>query len=176
MLDFFQAMIPVVALLTNVAAQLLAAQLKPWRRYLRSVLVGYGAGLASLLVLEGFVAWSYPDGPREELGAITLVNLVTYSALAYCFFAGFINPGITSLRVRLFRELQHSKDGLSMDQVLALYDPRRVIELRLDRLVSGKQIAKREGRYYLERSSLWALGALIGWAKKVVMGKASEFS
>jgi hypothetical protein len=175
MIDYFLVAIPIIALAVNMIVQLLTARTFPQWGYLMFALAGLGAGFISLFALGG-LAHFYQNAPWQETAAIMLVNLATYVALAFCFFFGFVNPGKTSIRVRLFRELEHCESGLSIEQILALYNQRRIIELRLERLLTSKQVIKREGRYYLNGFSLWFISQVIHFTKKVVTGKESEFS
>jgi hypothetical protein len=175
MLDYFQVAIAPIGLAINLAVQPLAARAFPRWGHLKLVFAGFSAGFLSVLVLGGFTHL-YQEVPPAEMVAITLVNVITYVGFAFCFFAGFINPAKTSLRIRLFRELQQSKNGLSREQILVLYDHRRVIELRIERLLNSKQVVKRDGRYFLEGWFLRLAAAAVRSAKLVVIGKASEFA
>jgi hypothetical protein len=174
-LETCEVAVPLIAAAVNVLVQLLAARVCPRWGYLRFIAAGFAAGLVSLLALEGILQ-ARRGGAWQETAAVVTVNVLTYSALAFCFFAGFVNPAVTSLRVRLFRELQKSADGLAMETITALYDHRRLIALRIDRLVGGRQVVRRDGRYVLEGSTLWFICKVVFVAKRVVLGKASEFA
>jgi hypothetical protein len=174
-LDTCEVAVPLAAAAVNVLVQLLAARVRPRWGYLRFIGAGFAAGLLSLLALEA-VLHVHREGAWQETAAVLAVNVLTYCAMAFCFFAGFVNPAVTSLRVRLFRELQKSADGLAMETITALYDHRRLIALRIDRLVGGGQVVQRDGRYVLEGSTLWFICKVVFVAKRVVLGKASEFA
>jgi hypothetical protein len=173
MLDFFQVVVPGIALMINVIAQFTAALLRPRAGFVRSVLIGFAAGLISLWAL-GYLIHSYQSDPPPEEAAILLVNTATYIALAYCFFA-FLNLGKTSVRIRIFSELQQSRHGLTAEEVLALYNYREIVELRLDRLLNSKQVTKRDGRYFLDGRLLWSLALAVRSVKRLLLGKISEF-
>jgi hypothetical protein len=175
MVEYFQPAIPILAMVVNMAAQLMAAQVVRRWGHLKLVAAGFAVGLLTVIAL-GVVSHSSVDHSWQDTAALMLVNIATYTAFAFCFFAGFINPAKTSLRIRLFKELQESKAGLSMEQILSFYDHRRVIELRLDRLRNNKQIRHHDGRYFLAGRFLWFAATGIRWAKLVVTGKESEFS
>jgi hypothetical protein len=173
MLDYIQATVPVIALTLNVAVQLMVARACRQGGLVRSIAAGFGAGLAGLLALGACVA-ILQGGPWHDRAAILLVNVGAYVALSFCFFA-FLNLGVTSIRIRLFSELLHSRHGLSMEQVLSLYDYRKIIELRLERLLKRGQVIKRDGRYFLDSFVLWSIAAVVRSAKILVIGKSSEF-
>jgi hypothetical protein len=173
MFDYFQVATPVVALAINVSGQMLAARTGPQEGLVRSVFIGFATGMLGLVGL-GILGPFRPSGPWQDVVAIILVNTVTYVALSYCFFA-FLGLGKTSIRIRLFGELRESGRGLTVDQILRLYDYRSILDLRLKRLISSKQVIKRDGRYFLGGSSLWFLATLVRCAKWLVLGKISQF-
>jgi hypothetical protein len=109
--------------------------------HLKLVFGGFGAGLLSVPIVGGFTHL-HQDIPLPEIIAIILVNVIAYVGLAFSFFAHFINAPKTSLRMRFFRELQQSKNGLFLEQILVLYDHRRVVGLRIERLRNSKEVVK----------------------------------
>jgi hypothetical protein len=174
MLDYAEVAVPIMALAINMIVQLSVARDKPRWGYLRSVVLGFGAGLVSLFALAG-LTWFYGSAPWQERIAMLLVNLGTYLGLAVCFFA-LVNLNKTSLRIRLFKELQQSRGGLSLEQLKSLYDDRRVFELRVTRLLNNRQVIKRDGRYFLVGYTVWLIANVVHIAKLVVMGRGSEFA
>jgi hypothetical protein len=167
---YFQVTIPLIALMMAVAVQLLVARTVPRWGLVRSFFVGFFAGLVALLALSG-LAGSSPDAmPWQETAALLFVNTAIYTALAYCFLA-FLSLGVTSIRIRIFSELQQSKHGLSLEELLSLYDYRRIVRLRLERLQRGKQVIVRDGRYFLGGNVLWCVATATQLARWVVMGK-----
>jgi hypothetical protein len=173
MLDYCLVAIPLVGLLVNAAAGLLAARCRPGWGLVRWVAAGFATGLVAVAVL-GAVTHSRRGDPWQEAVTILFVNLATYAALSYCFFA-FINLGKTSLRIRIFDEILRSRSGLSRQELFSLYDYRRMVELRLGRLLSKGQVVNRDGRYFLRGSFLWFVAVVVRAAKWVVMGKTSQF-
>jgi hypothetical protein len=169
--DYLQVTIPVAALIINAVVQLLSA--RAWLRwgFVRSAGAGFVAGLVGLLALDGLAHFFYRRDPWQEAVATLLVNMGTYVALAYCFIAGFVNLGKTSLRIRIFSELYYSKFGLSMEQLLSLYNSRVIVELRLDRLLNNNQVVERDDRYFLNGALLWFVAVVIRSAKMLVLGK-----
>jgi hypothetical protein len=172
-LDFLQVVVPVIALTINVIAQCAAALLRPRAGFVRSVLIGFGAGLISLWALSCLIQF-YRSDAAPEVAAILFVNTATYIALAFCFF-NFLNLGKTSVRIRIFSELQQCRDGLTTDEIVALYNYREIVNLRLDRLLNSKQVTKRDGRYFLDGRLLWYLALAVRSAKRLLLGKISEF-
>jgi hypothetical protein len=173
MLDYCLVAVPVVGLAINAVAGLLAARARPGWGLLRCVAAGFAAGLVAVAVLGG-VTHSRRGDPWQEAVTTLFVNLATYAALAYCFFA-FINLGKTSIRIRIFDELRQSGAGLSGEELASLYDYHRIVELRLARLLNKGQVVKRDGRYFLGGFFLWFVALVVRTGKWVVMGKTSEF-
>jgi hypothetical protein len=174
MIEYFQAAFPVVALIINMLGQLLIARMFPRGKFLQSVVAGFGAGFIGLVALA-VSAHLLRSDPWEEAGAIMVVDIGAYTALSYCFFC-FINLSKTSLRLMIFKELQKAPSGLSMKEILALYNFHKIVELRLNRLVKKKHVVNRDGRYFLRGFLLWFIAKVVQGAKILVMGKESEFS
>lgn len=77
---------------------------------------------------------------------------LTYVLLAYCYVIGFFNIGESARRIRLLIELESAgKQGLTLEEILAVYNARMIIEARLGRLLSGGQIVERSRRYLIKR-------------------------
>ena len=74
---------------------------------------------------------------------------LTYLSLAYFYVFGFYNLGESARRIRLLIELRSAGDrGMTLDEILAVYNARMIVEARLQRLLSGGQVVEREGRYF----------------------------
>jgi hypothetical protein len=172
MLDYLRVATPLLALGITTLVQLSVARTRLGRGLIRSYFAGFGAGLASLLA---FCAWvELRQGtPWYEAAANTVVNVGTYLALAFCFLS-FLNLGNTSIRIRIFRELQQSGGRLSIENLRSLYDYNQIIEMRLNRLLSGKQVIERDGRYFLVSHALWWIAWVVSSTRRVVLGKSPE--
>ena len=103
------------------------------------------------------------------------LSTVTYIALGYCYFH-FINLGETARRVRIAIELWESEIGLSMDEILKRYNALMIINVRLQRMISNKQIVHRDGRYYIAKPIMLYLAKAIVIMKLILLNKRSEFS
>jgi hypothetical protein len=173
-LDYIQVAIPILALVVNMMVQISLARTRAHGGYLQSLVVGFGTGFVCLLALTG-LSYCYASVSWQECTAILIVNMGIYGALAFCYFA-FVNLNKTSLRIRLFRELQRSPDGLSMEQIQALYDDRKIFELRMERLLHSQHVIRREGRYFLASYSLWLIGKIIDTGKGLVIGQTEALA
>jgi hypothetical protein len=109
----------------------------------------------------------------EFVGQIA-VSTMTYIALGYCYFH-FINLGETARRIRIVRELWESEDGLSMDELLKRYNASEIINVRLQRMMSKKQIVFRDGRYYIGKPIMLYISKAIVMMKLILLGRRGEF-
>lgn len=106
----------------------------------------------------------------------TGVWLLTYLFLAYCYVIGFFNLGESARRIRLLIELHGAgARGMTLDEILAAYNARMIVEARLGRLLTGGQISERGGRYHSKRSAMLYVAKLLVLLKILLLGARSEF-
>ena len=98
------------------------------------------------------------------------MNAVTYAALAFGYF-NFIQLNVSSLRIRMAIELSEAPAGLSLKDLCQLYGARQIAEQRLARLVGGKQIEERNGRYYYRISEVYLIACALDLAKRAIVGR-----
>lgn len=110
-------------------------------------------------------------------GAGLVAHALTFVLLAYGYVIGFFNLGESARRIRLVIELtQAGPRGLTLAEILHVYDARTILKLRMERLLAGGQVVERDGRYVLgRRLLLWAGKALV-LMKVAFLGAPSEFS
>jgi hypothetical protein len=170
-LDHWQAMVPVAGLLTNSLFQVLGFRYLVKRNLVKSVVMGYFFGLASVFVYEYHLG-IHPTG-SVEYWCILIANIITYSGLAYCYFA-IIGLGV-SLRIRLLDIVSHHPDGLLQEEIGEKFAAEVLIERRIQRLVENGQIREEDGRLYAINSPFLLLARLNAAVKKFMTGKSSEF-
>lgn len=171
-LSYLQALNPVIGLMLNVFTQLIGF------RYiklslLKSLIPGFIIGLLFVFGADfyGYFAAAQPTG---EFVALFIVNSLTYLALSYCY-AHFINLGEGARRIRIIRELYKSETGLTMDELLKIYNGSQMIENRINRLMSGGQIVLRNDRYFIGKPHMLLISRIILLMKLIILGKRSEF-
>jgi len=119
-------------------------------------LIGFFLGLFVFLVLE-------------FKSKYLLCDLLIYCVLAYCYFH-FVNLAETARRIRILTELINFPSRLTEKDILSLYNADQVIENRLLRLLSGKQIIKVNDRYFICRPiALWIAQLLFGIRTRILM-------
>ena len=165
MIYYIYVTMPLVCFLLNVAVQILAARNFKTLGLLKSVIAGFSIGLALLIIAEVALL--------DSLTSI-LANILTYSALGYCYFH-FVNLGETARRIRILRELYEVNNGLSVNEILECYNAREIIEKRLFRLLKNEQIALKDNRYYIGNPIMLFISNVILSLKYFVLGKKNEF-
>jgi hypothetical protein len=96
--------------------------------------------------------------------------LLVYCAASFVLFA-IVNLGETSLRIRMMRVLLDNPAGLSREELIASYDDRALITVRLQRLQDNTQARVVDGVYY-SRPSLFFFGAaVIRLLQRIVYGR-----
>lgn len=167
---------PIVGLLAFVATHVLVSR---YSALPRPEVIFYGmlAGLGVVLAL----AWRFVRGPAgsqavaEQVGTGVLWGL-TYLALAYFYVFGFYNLGESARRIRLLIELHGAGErGLTIEELLAAYNARMIVEARLQRLVSGGQVVLRKGRYFVAHPHMLYGAKALVWLKRLYLGAGSEF-
>lgn len=166
-------MTPVIGLVINASVQMLSFRFVAKLGLLKSEYIGFVAGLFSIFLIEFYIL-STVLIPVIEITALLITNLITYTALGFCYFS-FVNLGETARRIRILRELYDSKAGLSMEELLQRYNAKEIIERRINRLVNNGQIIYKDGRYYIGSPVMLSMAKIIVMMKMLLLNKRSEF-
>lgn len=171
---YLYAMASWLALTVNVLVQVGVCRWMPRSSLMRSIFIGFLAGLALLgAVAAAYVALG-PLAAGDALASAAL-NLLTYGVLSFGYFH-FINLGETARRIRIIREIDAAGRPLTREEILDRYSAESIVQVRLQRLLSTGQIAQREGRYYLANPTVLRMAQMIVLMKRLVLGKRSEFA
>ncbi|MDP2168184.1 MAG: hypothetical protein Q8J64_07630 [Thermodesulfovibrionales bacterium] len=168
----FEPLIPVFAFGANVLIQVLSARHIRGLGLLKSIFLGFGAGLLCLLLLEGYAYFIRPRVSADFISA-AVADAVTYSALGYGYFH-FINLGVTARRIRLLIEVKDSS-GLTLEELLSRYNAKEMVSNRLGRLLGSGQVALKDGRYFIGKPVMLLAANAMTALKLLVLGKKSEF-
>jgi hypothetical protein len=163
------AMLPVAAFVINVFVQVVSYRSVSSLNFLRAVFVGFGAGLMAIVAFSVYDYAIHRQPPLEFL-SIFIMNLITYSALGYCYFH-FINLGTTARRIRLLIEISEVGCGLSYEEILERYNSRKMVDMRLHRLLDTGQVVLRDGRCFIGKPALLLIARAIIVLKLLVLGK-----
>lgn len=159
---------PVLAATVDVAGHLALSHLLSGGAQRPAILLGFTLGLAALIPLT--LAGLPTGAPVSESVAYTLLNLAAYWGLAFGYFA-FVNLNIASLRIRILKELLESpSQSLSASDLLRRYGATEVLRRRLARLVDGKQLVLKDGRYRSGSPVFLTLARIMDGLKWLILG------
>lgn len=164
--------LPVLGLAACVLVQVLAFRVRRRAGLLTSLATGALGGLGAAAALTAWWWETHGASPSERLGTAA-ANLVLYLALTYGYFH-FVNLGETARRIRLLRELVEAPGPLTRAEVLARYDGRSIVAVRLGRLLRKGQVRLEGGRYVIGRPLMLGMARLIVGLKLLVLGRRSE--
>ncbi len=167
-------MAPWLALAVNVLVQLGVCRNMPQWSLMRSIYVGFLAGLALVAVAGAAYLLGGPRAAGDALSSAA-VNVVTYGVLSFGYFH-FINLGETARRIRIIREIDAAGRPLAREEILERYSAQAIVNVRINRLLSAGQITLRDGRYYLASPTVLYMSRVIVLMKLLVLGKRSEFA
>ncbi len=170
MVGYLHLVSPLWALLVNVLVQVGSFRCISRCGLLASILLGFLGGLFSLGVFEVYVSFVTVG---RSLPA-TLTNVVIYFALCYCYFH-FVNLGETARRIRMLRELYDSHEGLTIGEIMERYNAKEIVDKRLRRLISNRQVIYRDGKYTIGNPLMLFIAKAIVTVKTVLLGRRSEF-
>lgn len=172
LVDYFSAFIAVICLICNVLVQIITYRCFPKQGLLKSVFLGFGAGILILFFWEFRIYWAVHFSVKEPI-AVMLGDLITYVSLGYCYFH-FINLGETARRIRILRELKDSSGGLTLNEIFARYNAQEILENRISRLLKNGQIILVNGKYYIGKSFLLYMAKFLVFLKFILMRKKDE--
>jgi hypothetical protein len=160
------------AVIANLIVQVVSY--RHWRgsQYFLSIISGFAAGLVVFALLEIAVLWKEPSS--DQIFMALFVDAPTYAALAYCYY-NFVQLGQSSVRIRLYTEISACTDGLAVEEVARQYADDALVRVRLQRLVESGDVRQVDDRYFAGRRRLVAISKMMFLAKRLLLGKSSEF-
>lgn len=165
---------PLVALATMAVSHAVLCRIRPDAAILNLLVVAGFAGLGGLLATQLLAVFA-----GQTLGgafiAMTLVDGPIYSCLAYGY-ANFVNLGHASVRIRIYRELLDSPDGIRISELRAKYDEAGMLSTRLRRMLDAEDLVFDGVVYRIKKARLLAISNVIFALKKTVLGRHSEFT
>ncbi len=153
----------------NILAQIISFRCLPWLSLLKSIFVGFGFGLFSILILE-YYAYSYLPTSTVNYFAYFIIDFIIFSSLGYGFFL-YVVICETAIRTRLLKEIYESKRELSLGEIHRRYNARKMVEMRVNRLVNSGQIICSGGKYYIGNNCMLLFAKMISTLRLIVFGK-----
>jgi hypothetical protein len=167
--DYWFLLAPVAGGTMNVAIHLLLARLFSGERL---VLVVVGALCAGLVATGAMIgrALAMADLSASDAIGLSASAFVVYLTGSFALFA-IVNLGETSLRIRMMRMLLDNPDGIARDDLIASYDDRALIRVRLQRLRDNVQARVVDDIYYSRPSFMFFGAAGIRLLQRIVYGR-----
>jgi len=159
---------PLAGLLADALLQIVLARVVPGGAHLRTQFLSFGFGLViTVLVLAGLL-WQYPFARGDRAGYL-LLHVIVYVCFGFCFF-NMINANVSSLRVRMLKEyLSHDPKPLPDAIIFQRYPAREILQARIARLRSGRQIYLSAGRYYVRRGIVILIGRFFAALRRLLL-------
>lgn len=154
--------------LVHVAISRTCGPAHPYRNIIRAGM----AGLFVVIAICGSLT-SLATRPRVDATASMLLNVATYTGLAFGYFS-FVNLCLTSLRIRILRELRDAGGSLPLVTLQARYDNHVMIGVRLQRLITGGHITERDNTIYPARSLFLTIARLFDFLRWLVLGPRGD--
>jgi len=163
---------PLIGLIVNALTQVIGFRLSPKFSLLKSIILGFLMGFIFVFLSE--LVRLFNDGRTtwQAIG-VFLTNLLTYTALGYCYFH-FINLGETARRVRILREIYDSNNGLSIDEILARYNAKIILQYRIDRLIRKRQAILNSGKFKIDNPTVLYMAKIIKLFKLIFVKKKTS--
>ena len=173
-IELLHLVAPVAALTAMASSHALLCRLRPDAAILNLLVLAGFIGLGGLVIAEA-AALTAGQGVGSVLVAMILVDGPIYACLAYGY-ANFVNLGHASVRIRIYRELLDSPEGIEVAQLRAKYDESGMLKTRLQRMLEAEDLVLEDSSYRLQKPRLLAISRVIFGLKKAVLGRHSEFS
>lgn len=171
------ALTPIWGLTVCMIAHIVVARAFRNLARVAGIVLSLTAGLC--VILTGVLMFSLgaaADTAAGELVATASLWLTAYLALGYAYVFGIFNLMDSARRVRLLSDLcEAGQRGLSLEEILRVYNAEVIVDLRLNRMLRGGQIAERDGRYFIDHPLMIWIAKMFVFLKLAFFGAPSEF-
>jgi hypothetical protein len=167
---------PLIGLFVCFVAHVAVSRTAPGIPRQNGLLIAVLAGaLAVTAIVTPALRADLARGPAADAWGAMAVSLLAYLGFGYCYVIGFFNIGESARRIRLLIELFAARGrGLTVPEVLAVYNAQMVLDARLYRLLVSGQIAERDGRYFLRRRAMLYGARALVLLKIVLLRRRAE--
>ena len=169
------AIAPITGMAGLVVVHLILVRILGTRGVLAPFPVAFLVGGLLGGVLNTVALQTLQKGPADAV-ALSLLNGLAYLALGFVYF-NLVNMNLTSLRIRLLRELlERQATGLGLDELMEEYGPEEILTLRLERLTRSGHLLRRGDRYYTGRGGIVLIAIFFDFLKWLVLPRKSSDS
>jgi hypothetical protein len=166
------ALIPLLGLAVDVAAQLAQSRLPRPAGHVRKQFISFGVGGAATAVVLLKALFSLSLGPLDLAGYF-LLGMLTYAFLGFCF-VNVINLNVSSMRIRMIMEIRRQHPNpVPVSALIERYGMAEVLDARLLRLQSGRQIERRGDRLYLRRGAVLHIAHFFSGLRVLLFGRSA---
>lgn len=168
---------PFVGLLTCVVVHIVVSRASAAMPRVRAVICSILAGMSVVCGIGLIFVWrNAASAPATEPWGAAAVWVLTYLCLVYFYVFGFYNLSESARRIRLLIELYAAgNQGMTIEEILAAYNARMIVEIRVQRLLSGRQIVERGGRYFIGVPLMLYAAKLAAFVRALFLVGESEF-
>lgn len=149
-----------VAGVVNVITQMLTVRFV-------SIMASIIYGLLFGGIFYCLINWSLSDNQNLE---IVYVGFLIYLTFSFCFWA-FLNLNLTSLRIRILKELYLHPQGLSRLSLTERYSPEELLLRRIQRLKANGQIVTKQDKLQLQSKQLLVIYLIIQGLRILILPK-----
>src|SRR5712691_2680408 len=151
--DLTLALTPICGLVVCVTAHVVVSRAFRDLARIAGVVWSLTAGLCVILIgVLVFTLGAAAPTAAGELVATASLWFIAYAALAYAYVFGVFNVTESARRGRLLSDLREAgQRGLSLEEILRVYNARVIVNLRMNRMLLGGQVVERDGRYFVHR-------------------------
>ena len=156
---------PLMILTAHIALSRMISRIIPG--FSRQIICGYA--VLSGYIPTGLLFWFYvtngqPMGTKALIAS--LYSLIVYSAIGYSYFHIF-NMSKTARRIRILHEIK-AAEHLKMTEVEAIYNAKDMFDVRIERLISMRQLRKYEGKYFIDGKMLYYAAEVVNFWGRVI--------
>ncbi len=166
------AIVPIVGLAVNTIVHALFSRIFNKLSISISIILAFICHIVCTVLISVLVLNSM-NLVKEDFWVLLGFNLIISLALAYGYFI-FINLNIASIRIRLLKEILTSDKGLTLDDILTIYNPDKIVNTRINRLISGGQLVSKNGRCFVGAPFILLLANIMEVLKQIIMGHGSR--
>lgn len=132
-----------------VVIHALVFRLTETKNVLRGLVVSYALGNV-VGVLSIFTLLYFFRVLGDGFYVSFIISFVLFTLLSLSYILGIFGMMVASLRVRILREIYSSKTkGISISDLLAIYNKKKIVDERLLRLLTGGEVSKSGNMYSL---------------------------
>ncbi|MBM4388538.1 MAG: hypothetical protein FJ088_12405 [Deltaproteobacteria bacterium] len=114
---------------------------------LKAFFVSFTVSSISFAASAAMIALHY-QAPAADAIALFAGDFIIFLCISFTYIDS-LSIGVWSIRIRILDEICNSKNGLTLDQLLQIYNARSIADMRIRRLSLNGQLVEKGGRFYM---------------------------